>query len=116
MRYMLLIYTDEERRPAWGTPEGDAEAEGYNTLHAELSQSGVIRGGDPVLRVADAKSVQVRGGETAVQDGPAVTTPIQLGGYYVIECDGMDEATRWASKIPGATYGTIEVRPILELP
>jgi hypothetical protein len=116
MRYMLLIYTDEESRPAWGTPEGDAEAEGYNTLHAELTHADVIRGGDPVLRVAEAKSVQVRNGETSVKDGPAVTTPIQLGGYYVVECDDIEEAARWASKIPGATYGTIEVRPILELP
>jgi hypothetical protein len=116
MRYMLLIYTNEESRPAWGTPEGDAEAEGYNALHGELSQAGVIRGGDPLLRVADAKSVQVRDGATTVEDGPAVATPIQLGGYYVIECDGIDDATKWASKIPGATFGTIEVRPILELP
>jgi hypothetical protein len=115
MRYVLLIWTNENDRPSWGTPEGDAEAEGYNAFHGELTQRGVLRSGEPLLRVAEAKSVQVRDGATRVEDGPAVQTPIQLGGYYLIECEGMDEATELASKIPGAAYGTIEVRPVLEL-
>jgi hypothetical protein len=116
MRYALLIYTNEADRPAWGTPAGDAEFQAYNEFFAEVSKRGVLRGGDPLLRVADAKSVQVRDGQTRIEDGSAVQTPIQLGGYYLIECDTIDEATELASKIPGATYGTIEVRPILELP
>lgn len=88
MRYGLLIYTNEADRPVWGTPEGDAEA----------------------------KSVRVRDGRTQIADGPAVQTSEQLGGYYLVECNDLDEALELAAKIPGASYGTIEVRPVLELP
>jgi hypothetical protein len=55
-------------------------------------------------------------GRAQVVDGPAVQTPEQLGGYYLVECNGLDEAVELAARIPGATYGTIEVRPVLELP
>lgn len=116
MRYGLLIYTNEAERPAWGTPEGDAEAKGYDAFWAEVTKRGVLRGGDPLLRVAEAKSVRVRDGRTQVADGPAVQTPEQLGGYYMVECDDLDEAVELAARIPGARYGTIEVRPVLELP
>jgi hypothetical protein len=116
MRYTLLIYTNEADRPAWGTSEGDAEAKGYDTFHGEVTQRGVLRGGEPLLRVADATSVRVRDGNTQITDGPAVQTPEQLGGYYLVECNDLDEALELAAKIPGASYGTIEVRPVLELP
>jgi len=116
MRYALLIYTNEADRPAWGTAEGDAEAKGYDAFYGEVTQRGVLRGGDPLLRAAEAKSVRVRDGGTRVDDGPAVQTPEQLGGYYLVECNDLDEALELAAKIPGAGYGTIEVRPVLELP
>jgi hypothetical protein len=116
MRYVLLIYTNEADRPAWGTPEGDTEAKGYDEFYAEVTKRGVLRGGDPLLRVAEAKSVQVRDGGATVSDGPAVQTPEQLGGYYLVECGDLDEAVDLAARIPGAGYGTIEVRPVLELP
>jgi hypothetical protein len=116
MRYTLLIYTNEADRPEWGTPEGDAEAKGYNDFHGEVTQRGVLRGGEPLLRVAAATSVRVRNGSTQISDGPAVQTPEQLGGWYLVECNDLDEALELAAKIPGASYGTIEVRPVLELP
>jgi hypothetical protein len=116
MRYVLLIYTNEADRPAWGSPDGDAEAKGYDAFHGEVTQHGLFRGGDPLLRVAEAKSVRVRDGKTQVVDGPAVRSPEQLGGYYHLECKDMGEALELAAKIPGARYGTIEVRPVLELP
>jgi hypothetical protein len=116
MRYVLLIYTNEADRPAWGTPDGDAEAKGYDAFHGEVTQRGVFRGGDPLLRVEDAKSVRVRDGRTQIADGPGVHTSEQLGGYYHLECKDMDEALELAARIPGASYGTIEVRPVLELP
>ena len=115
MRCMLLIYTSEADRPAWGTPEGDAEAKGYDGFHDEVTQRGVFRSGEPLLRVAEAKSVKVRDGRAQVADGPAVATPEQLGGYYLVETKDLDEALELAAKIPGAGYGTIEVRPVLEL-
>jgi hypothetical protein len=116
VRYTLLIYTNEADRPAWGTPEGDAEAKGYNDCHGEVTQRGVLRGGEPLLRVAAATSVRVRNGSTQISDGPAVQTPEQLGGWYLVECNDLDEALELAARIPGAGYGTIEVRPVLELP
>jgi hypothetical protein len=116
MRYTLLIYTNEADRPAWGTPEGDAEAKGYDQFHGEVTQRGVLRGGEPLLRVAEATSVRVRNGDVQISDGPAVQTAEQLGGYYLVECDDLDQAVGLAAKIPGASYGTIEVRPVLELP
>jgi hypothetical protein len=116
MRYVLLIYTNEADRPAWGTPAGDAEAKGYDAFHGAVTQRGVLRGGDPLLRVAEAKSVRVRDGRTRVTDGPAVQTAEQLGGYYLVECNDLDEALELAGEIPGAGFGTIEVRPVLELP
>ncbi len=115
MRYVLLIYTNEDDRPAWGTPEGDAEAKGYDAFHGEVTQRGLLRSGEPLLRVAEARSVRVRDGRAQVSDGPAVQTPEQLGGYYLLECRDMDEATDLATRIPGAQFGTIEVRPVLEL-
>src|SRR5262245_29514356 len=115
MRFMLLIYTNEADRPAWGTPEGDAEAEGYNAFHGEVTGRGVFQSGEPLLRVAEAKSVRVRNGSAAVTDGPAVQTAEQLGGYYLLDCKDLGEALELAAKIPGATFGTIEVRPVLEL-
>jgi hypothetical protein len=116
MRYVLLIYTNEADRPGWGTPEGDAEAKGYDAFYGEVTQRGVLRGGDPLLRVAEARSVRVRDGRTEIVEGPAAHTPEQLGGYYLVETDGLDEALELAARIPGAAYGTIEVRPVLELP
>jgi hypothetical protein len=114
MRYGLLIYTNEDDRPVWGTPEGDAEAQAYAAVQIAMVESGAFKSGDPFLRVAEAKSVEVHDGENKVTDGPAVDTPLQLGGYYIVECDTIDQAVDFAAKIPGATYGKIEVRPVLE--
>jgi hypothetical protein len=76
----------------------------------------VFRGGDPLVRVAEAKSVRVRNGGSQIADGPAVQTSEQLGGYYLLDCKDEAEALELAARIPGARYGTIEVRPVLELP
>jgi hypothetical protein len=115
MRYTLLIYTNEADRPQWGTPAGDAEVKGYDDFHGEVTKQGVLRGGEPLQRVADATSVRVRNGDTQISDGPAVQSSEQLGGWYLLECDDLDQALELAAKIPGASYGTIEVRPVLEL-
>ena len=114
MRYVLLIYTNEADRPAWGTPEGDAEAKAYVAFHGEITRRG-LQSGEPLLRVTEAKSVRVRDGRAQVTDGPAVQTAEQLGGYYLVDGKGLDEAVELAARIPGARCGTIEVRPVLEL-
>jgi hypothetical protein len=115
MRYTLLIYTNEADRPAWGTPEGDAEIKAYDAFHAEVTGRGVLQSGEPVQRVSEARSVRVRDGRAQVTEGPAFETAEQFGGYYLVDTKDLDEALELAAKIPGAAYGTIEVRPVLEL-
>jgi hypothetical protein len=71
-----------------------------------------MSGGEAFQPVATATSVRVRNGETLVTDGPFAETKEQLGGFYVVDCADLDAAIAWAAKIPGASFGTIEVRPI----
>ncbi|MDH3294986.1 MAG: YciI family protein [Acidimicrobiia bacterium] len=116
MRYMLLIYTDPNNRPDPGGPEAAAEMPRWFAYTEELQRSGALLGGEPLHDVADATTVRVRGGETITTDGPFAETKETLGGYYMIDVDTLDEAIDWAAKMPHIDYGTVEVRPIMELP
>jgi hypothetical protein len=108
MQYLALIYGDESR---WGSlsPE-DREREMGEYM--ALSEADVTKGGNELDSVATATTVRVRNDETLVTDGPFVESKEVLGGYYVFECDSIDEACTWAAKIPAAKYGAIEVRPV----
>ena len=113
MKYMLLIYTDEN---AWA--EGEREecmAESTRLTH-ELHAKGQYRGASPLHPVAMATSVRVRDGKRLVTDGPFAETHEQLGGFFLIEARDLDEAIAIAARIPGARKGTVEVRPVVELP
>ena len=113
MRYMLLVYTDEK---AW--TEGEREkcfAESTQLTH-DLHASGQYLGASPLHPVAMATSVRVRDGKRLVTDGPFAETREQLGGFFMIEAQDLDEAIAIAARIPGARKGTIEVRPVLKLP
>lgn len=112
MKYMLLIYSDEQ---AWSENEREhCYAESTQLTH-ELNASGQYLAAAPLHPVATATSVQVRDGKRVVTDGPFAETREQLGGYFLIEAVDLDEAIRIAAKIPGARKGTVEVRPVLEL-
>jgi hypothetical protein len=108
MQYLALIYGDESR---WGSlsPE-DREREMGEYM--ALSEADVTKGGHELDSVATATTVRVRNDETLVTDGPFVESKEVLGGYYVFECDTIDEACTWAAKIPAAKHGAIEVRPV----
>jgi len=106
MKYMLLIYTAE---PGW--PEG---AESPRLTH-ELHARGQYLGAAPLHPVATATSVRVRDGKRLVTDGPFAETHEQLGGFFLIEAQDLDEAIGIAARIPGARKGTVEVRPVLDL-
>ena len=111
MRYMMLIYTPESATE--GSPEEYAK---YEAFGKEVTEKGLIRAGDPLQSVATAKTVRVRnGGAANVTDGPFAETKEQLAGYYILDCKDMDEALVYAAKIPGATHGSIEVRPIMDM-
>jgi hypothetical protein len=112
MKYMLLVYSDEN---AWTDSEREhCFAESTQLTH-DLSAKGQYLGASPLQSVATATSVRVRGGKRLVTDGPFAETREQLGGYFVVEANDLNEAISIAARIPAARKGTIEVRPILEL-
>ena len=113
MRYLLMIYTNEpdlEDAPSAGA-ELIAE---YATFTDEMVRRGVIRGGERLRPTWAATTVQVRGGDVMISDGPFAETKQQIGWYYLIECADLDEALKVAAEIPHARQGTIEVWPIWE--
>jgi hypothetical protein len=113
MRYMLLIYLDEK-----GLDEAEREAcyRESTALAHELSLSGHYLASAPLHPTALAASVRVRSGKRLVTDGPFAETREQLGGYFLIDANDLDEAIRIAARIPMARRGTVEVRPVIELP
>jgi hypothetical protein len=111
MQYMLLIYGDES---IWANmPETEAKRtmQAYVEYSRALAASGVLRGGSELASVTNATTVRVRNGRTLTADGPFMETKEQLGGYYLIEVPNLDEAIKWAAKIPSAAVGSIEIRP-----
>lgn len=112
MRYMLLIYGNEqvldqaEREKCYGES---------SQLAHDLKSSGHFLATAPLHSVATATSVRVREGKRVVTDGPFAETREQLGGYFLIEAADLDEAIDIAARIPGARWGTVEVRPVVEL-
>jgi hypothetical protein len=108
MQYLVLIYEDESRF-AQGYDEAEfAEYGAFGKKHA-----GAIKGGNALQPTATAKTVRVRGGKSVATDGPFAETKEQLGGYYLLEAATIDEAAKTASEIPGARFGSVEVRPIM---
>ena len=82
-------------------------------LYRGLRESGLMVGMGRLRSVDSATSVRVRGGETEIVDGPFAVTKERLAGYYLMDCSDLDEALKLAARMPGASYGTIEVRPLL---
>lgn len=115
MRYMLLNCVDEEASAALRPEEVSAVLAEFGAFAEEMSRRGFLHGGERLRPTTDATTVRVRDGEVLVADGPFAETKEQVGGYYVVDCEDLDEAIEVASKIPAARYGTIEVRPIWEM-
>ena len=115
MRYALLICTDENSITALSPEEAAAGMAEYVAFGEEMTERGVLQGGDRLRPTSDATTVRVRDGEVLTSDGPFAETKEQIGGYYLVDCKDLDEAIEVASKIPGARTGTIEVRPIWEM-
>lgn len=112
MQYLLLIYNNEAEyaaRPQADVAQTMAE---YGAFTQGIVQNGNFKGGERLRPVSSATTVRVRNGKTMTTDGPFAETREQLGGYYMIEAKNLDEATAIAAKIPGARYGSVEVRPI----
>ncbi len=116
MQYLLLIYRDEtvdQKRDEAGMQE---LMESYFAFTQEITESGHNKGAAALQDTQTATTVRVRDGKTVASDGPFAETKEQLGGYYLIEAADLDDAIRVAAKVPHATSGTIEIRPVVELP
>jgi hypothetical protein len=115
MRYVLLICADESAAAAMSPDEEKTMDEGYTAFAEEMGRRGVLRGGERLRPTTDSTTVRVRGGEVVTSDGPFAETKEQIGGYFIVECDDLDQAVEVASRLPAAEHGSIEVRPIWEM-
>jgi hypothetical protein len=113
MRYMLLIYADEQ---AWTQTERQDCYEESTELAHTLKAKGHYLAANPLQSVSTATSVKVRNGNRLVTDGPFAETREQLGGYFLVDAKNLDQAIEIAGQIPGARKGTVEIRPLVEIP
>jgi hypothetical protein len=116
VQYLLLIYDDERHWATLSPEESQAIMKEYSDFTQAVKREGIHRGGEALQATAAAKTVRVRDGAVQVTDGPFAETKEQLGGYYVVECDSIEEAIEAARRIPSARSGSIEVRPVADLP
>ncbi len=116
MKYGLLIYGDEDAWDSWTPERQKAEVQAYDVYTRSIVEAGIMQGGAELRSTPTATTVRVRGGERLVTDGPFAETKEQLGGFYLIECDTLDEAIDAAARIPTAIWGSIEIRPLVEHP
>jgi len=118
MKYMLLIYGDEktaaEQRAAMPEEEQQKYMQAWFDYTDWLGQKGWLVAGDALLDTSQATSVRVHDGDRVVTDGPFAETKEQLGGYYLLDVANVDDAIEAAAQCPGAHYGTIELRPLME--
>jgi hypothetical protein len=114
MKYVLTIYADERGFES-ATPEQMKQVtDAYDAFSKEVRDKGIFLGGEGLQPTSTATTVRVRDGETLTTDGPFAETKEQLNGFYLLECNDLDEAIEWAAKIPGAARGSVEVRPVLD--
>jgi len=112
MEYLLLVYSDNKQFDEL-TPAQKAEGLAAYGAYAEaLQKAGVMRGGNRLRPQEAATTVRLRSGKTEVLNGPYAETREQLGGYFLIDVPNLDAALSWASRCPGASHGTMEVRPV----
>ncbi len=113
MRYMLLIHGNESGWDTLTDAERTAQYERYGALQRSMEEQGHYVAGDELASATSATLVRVRDGETTASDGPLTDAEEQFGGYFVVDCD-LETAIAYASKIPAAEGGTIEVRPLVD--
>jgi len=112
MQYLLMIYGNEAGMQAASKDQVTQMSAAYMAYTEAMKQAGVIRGGERLRPTSEATTVRVKNGKTEVLDGPYADTKEQLGGFFTIDVPDLDAALAWAAKCPGASMGTMEVRPI----
>src|SRR3972149_4547314 len=119
MRYMMLIYTDENAAAEMSPQEKEKVQIAHGDLMAEAKKQNAFRAAEPLHPTSSATTVRVQSGKPLISDGPFAETKEQLGGYYILDCKDLDEAIEWAAKIPtarGNRPGCVEIRPLREIP
>ena len=113
MQYLLLIHSSKTAEPAPGTDVFDEHMAGYGAFSKEVKEKGQLVAGSAVQRAGTV--VRVRGGETETAESSAAADEETLSGYYLLDCESLDEATAYAAKIPSAKVGYVEVRQMLAM-
>ena len=113
MKYIALLYGEPGAGPAPGTPEFMKMLGEFESTTAAMADAGVLVDSSPLQPPQTATTVRVRDGETQLSDGPFAEIKEQLGGYYILDCEDLDTALRYAAMIPSAKYGSVEVRPVM---
>jgi len=114
MQYLLLIYGYEKAMTDMPKEAMDASMGEYVAYTEALEKSGLMRAGEALHPTSSATTVRVQNGKQVTTHGPFAETKEQLGGFYMLDCKNLDEAIEWAAKCPGARYGSIEVRPVMD--
>ena len=113
MQFLCLIYEDEKLQANRDENENNEIFHEYMTFTEQVKTNGNLVAGDALMPTDTATTIRIRNNETLITDGPFAETKEQLGGYYLLECNSLDEALVLAKKIPSAKFGSIEVRPIM---
>jgi|SRR5271170_4647344 len=119
MRYMLLVYSKETEMAKLSQQDRANITAGHWAVMEETAERGILRGAEPLKPTATATTVRNQSGTPLISDGPFAETKEQLARYYILECNDLDEAICWASKIPTACKGLegcVEIRPIAAVP
>ena len=114
MQYLLLIYAAESHEADMSDGARGELFAAYGAYTEEVKAKKLLLGGEALTPTATATTVRVRDGKTLTTDGPFAETKEQLGGFYLLDCEDLDQAIEYAGKIPSARYGSIEVRPIMK--
>ena len=112
MQYMLLIHTDNAQFEAMSASQQSEGMAAYGAYSEALQKAGVVRASNRLRPAQEATTVRLKSGKTEVLNGPYAETREQLGGYFLIDVPDLDAALSWAARCPGASHGSVEVRPI----
>lgn len=113
MKYMLLIYSEEG---VWTESEREACFEESTRVCHDLQREGKFIAASPLQSISTATSLRIRDGKRLISDGPFAETHEQLGGYFLVDARDLDDAISIADRLPAAKKGTVEIRPLVELP
>jgi len=116
MKYLFLLHRTQDALPESGSREAAELLAAYTEVNAAMAEAKVLVDCAPLQPQSATTTVRVRDGETLITDGPSAEIKEQLGGYTIVECADLDEALRWAARIPAARDASVEVRPVVGVP